>query len=274
MIYYKILGIVAFIFIIYIIYDNSRVKLTKYIIEKNIHPDIDEINILQISDLHNTRFGKNQSRIIKLIKKDYDFIFITGDLIDRKSTNIDIAMELVNALKGDIYFIQGNHEKGADKYNELEKKLKENGVVVLNNSKVEFEHFEIVGIKDPNEYISPRERVDKDEKKEIIENLKRFENPNKFQLLLSHRPEFFKLYEKYNYDVVFSGHAHGGHARIFNIPVLAPDQGLFPKYAGGVFKSGNTIMINSKGLGNNFVWAKRIFNTPEIVEIKIRNTKI
>lgn len=267
-------GIIAFILIVYILYDNNRVKLTKYTIEKELPSDIKQMNILQISDLHNQRFGKNQHKITDLINKDYDFIFITGDLIDRRNTKIEIAMELVNALKGDIYFIQGNHEKGADKYIELEKKLKEKGIIVLNNSKVDFENFEIVGIQDPNEYISPTKKVNKDERKEMIENLKKFENHDKFQLLLSHRPEFLDLYEKYGYDIVFSGHAHGGHARIFGIPILAPDQGLFPKYAGGIFNLGNTTMINSRGLGNNFAWAKRVFNTPEIIEIKIIKSKI
>lgn len=268
------LGIIAFIFIVYILYDNERVKLTKYTIEKNLPSDIKEINILQISDLHNQKFGENQHKITDIINEDYDFIFITGDLIDRRNTNVEIAMELVNALKGNIYFIQGNHEKGADKYIQLEQKLKEKGIIILNNSKVDFGDFEIVGIQDPNEYISPTKKVQKDERKEMIENLKKFENQDKFQLLLSHRPEFLDLYEKYGYDVVFSGHAHGGHARIFGIPILAPNQGLFPKYAGGVFNLVNTTMINSRGLGNNFALAKRVFNTPEIVEVKIINSKI
>ncbi|MDO4604508.1 MAG: metallophosphoesterase [Helcococcus sp.] len=268
------LGIIGLIFIVYILYDNKRVKLTKYIIEKNLKSDIKQLNILQISDLHNQRFGKNQYKITDLINKNYDFIFITGDLIDRRNTNIDIAMELVNALNGNIYFVQGNHEKGSYKYRELEDKLKEKGIVILNNSKVAFDNIEIVGIQDPNEYININKKVQKDERKEMIENLEKFENHNKFQLLLSHRPEFIDLYEKYGYDVVFSGHAHGGHARIFGIPILAPNQGILPKYAGGIFKLGKTVMINSKGLGNNYVWAKRVFNTPEIVEIKIKNSKI
>lgn len=268
------LGIIAFIFIVYILYDNERVKLTKYTIEKNLPSDIKEINILQISDLHNQKFGENQHKITDIINEDYDFIFITGDLIDRRNTNVEIAMELVNALKGNIYFIQGNHEKGADKYIQLEQKLKEKGIIILNNLKVDFGDFEIVGIQDPNEYISPTKKVQKDERKEMIENLKKFENQDKFQLLLSHRPEFLDLYEKYGYDVVFSGHAHGGHARIFGIPILAPNQGLFPKYAGGVFNLVNTTMINSRGLGNNFALVKRVFNTPEIVEVKIINSKI
>lgn len=272
--YLIVLGIIVIILIGYILYDNKRIKLTKYIIHKDFHSDIEELNILHISDLHNQRFGKNQHKITDLINKDYDFIFITGDLIDRRYTDIDIAMELVNNLKGKIYFVQGNHEKGSGKYSKLEVKLKEKKVEVLNNSKLDFKNFEIVGIQDPNEYISINKRVQKDERKEMIENLKKFENHDKFQLLLSHRPEFMDLYEKYGYDVVFSGHTHGGHARLFGIPLFAPDEGLFPKYAGGIFNLGNTTMINSRGLGNNYAWSKRLFNTPEIVEIKIKNSKI
>lgn len=262
------------LFAIYIVYDNKRVILTKYILEKKINSDIKELNILHISDLHNNKFGKNQEKILKLIDRDYDFIFLTGDMIDRNNPNICIAMDLIENLRGNIYFIQGNHEKGSNEYDEFEKKLKNLNIAILDNEKIDFGDFEIIGIKDPSEYLTPKKKIDKDIEKELLDNLKKFQNKEKFQLLLSHRPEFFNLYQKYNYNIVFSGHAHGGQARIFGIPIIASGQGFFPKFAGGKFEKEDTIMINSRGLGNNFKWTMRVFNTPEIVEVKIKNSNI
>ncbi len=82
---------------------------------------------------------------------------------------------------------------------------------------------------------------------------------------MSHRPEFIHFYAKAGIDVVFSGHAHGGQIRVPGIGgVLAPHQGFFPKYAEGMVKENNTLMIISRGLGNS-TFPIRINNHPELI---------
>jgi predicted MPP superfamily phosphohydrolase len=86
-----------------------------------------------------------------------------------------------------------------------------------------------------------------------------------YTILLSHRPELFELYVESKADLVFSGHAHGGQFRIpFVGGLIAPNQGLFPKYDAGIYEEGNTTMVVSRGIGNSIV-PFRINNRPEIV---------
>ena len=99
----------------------------------------------------------------------------------------------------------------------------------------------------------------------------------KFNILLSHRPELIDAYAKmdayakYGYDLVFTGHAHGGQFRISFIGgFFAPDQGYYPKYISGIYLSGNTLEIVNRGLGNSII-LPRIFNNPEIITCKLRH---
>lgn len=101
----------------------------------------------------------------------------------------------------------------------------------------------------------------------IVENanIKKIENSHK--VLLTHRPEFVESYSKLPYEYILSGHTHGGQV---NIPFIlnglyAPNQGLFPKYAGGLYNIDNgKNLIVSRGLSFNPIMP-RIFNKAELV---------
>ena len=96
-----------------------------------------------------------------------------------------------------------------------------------------------------------------------------------FTLLLAHRPEFFDVYTQYDFDLVLSGHAHGGQWRIPGLinGLFSPNQGWFPKYAGGRYGEDGTIMIVSRGLANNVGAIPRIFNPPELVVVEIKGAE-
>lgn len=101
-----------------------------------------------------------------------------------------------------------------------------------------------------------------------IEKLLSKSNSN-FNILLSHRPELFKIYRKYKIDLVFSGHAHGGQIRIpFIGGLYSSSQGKFPKYTSGMYIKNDTAMVVSKGLGNSR-FPFRIFNLPELVLVTL-----
>jgi len=97
-------------------------------------------------------------------------------------------------------------------------------------------------------------------------------NAEQYSILLSHRPELFDCYTGYDFDLVLSGHAHGGQWRIpLILPdgVFAPNQGWFPKYTSGVYEKNNTTMIVSRGLSQESTRTPRIFNPPELVVINL-----
>ena len=88
-------------------------------------------------------------------------------------------------------------------------------------------------------------------------------------MLLSHRPELVDIYRGSGFDLVVSGHAHGGQVRIPGLVngLFAPCQGWFPQYAGGVYALGSTTLVVSRGLCRNEL--PRVFNRPELVVLTL-----
>ena len=93
-----------------------------------------------------------------------------------------------------------------------------------------------------------------------------------FSLLLAHRPARIQQYLSGGYDLVLCGHAHGGQWRIPGIlnGLLAPDEGFFPKYAGGTYRFDETTMIVSRGLARESTRVPRLYNPPELVLVELQ----
>ena len=90
-----------------------------------------------------------------------------------------------------------------------------------------------------------------------------FANLKEYSILLSHRPEMLDVYAAAGMDLVFSGHAHGGHVRLGGRSLFSPDQGFLPTYTHGVYKKDDTQMVVSRGLGNSSLpW--RVNNPPHL----------
>lgn len=260
--------------ILWIIRGNITVETTNISISNKKIPDVfNGFTIAHISDLHNTCFGKENEKLLCKIKTaEPDIIIITGDLIDSRYTDIEVGIDFaVNALKiAPVYYVNGNHESRLSEYKELETKLLQAGINVLINKTVEIQRLDdkitISGIEDPAFYsVNNTENI-------INGLLKSIEcESNYFNILLSHRPEAFNAYVENKFDLVFSGHAHGGQFRIpFIGGILAPGQGLFPKYDSGLYSKNDTTMIVSRGLGNS-LFPFRVNNTPEIIITKLYN---
>ncbi|EJR54705.1 hypothetical protein IIM_01645 [Bacillus cereus VD107] len=230
--------------------------------------------ILQLSDLHNKKFGDNQDVLIKKVKSiKPDIITITGDLIDSKSYDAEVSLQVIRELVKEypVYFVTGNHEKWSGKYNSLEKELKKNHVTVLRNEHINIQkdgqEIYLLGIDDP-EFTSGNHNEGSIVKNEIVK-AKNEVNPDGYKVLLSHRPEFLNVYADEKIDLVLSGHAHGGQVRLpFIGGLVAPNQGILPKYTAGLYMKQNTSMIVSRGLGNSII-PQRIFNRPEIVVVQL-----
>lgn len=94
-----------------------------------------------------------------------------------------------------------------------------------------------------------------------------------YTVVLSHRPEYFEDYVKYDADLILTGHAHGGQMRLPGVGGLyAPGQGWFPKYTEGVYMADETTMIIGRGIGDSTEFP-RVFNPPEINTIILRKAE-
>ena len=270
-----LIGSIFAIWLISTIIDNKRIQITNYdITSKKVK---NELIIAQISDLHNTSFGKHNKTLVNKIKDiKLDIIAITGDLIDSSKTNITVAMNFINqAVKiAPIYYVPGNHEAwNQSDYSTLKDKLKKAGVVVLEGEdkeiKVKDNKISLLGITDPD-YIGEAGISELDVVSTDLDTLS-YDSDN-LVILLSHRPELFSAYKHRDIDLVLTGHAHGGQFRTsLSGGLLAPDQGLFPKYTSGIYKDkeDKTQMIVSRGLGNSVI-PIRINNNPEVVVVNVR----
>jgi hypothetical protein len=106
------------------------------------------------------------------------------------------------------------------------------------------------------------------EYKDMSPYFEKLSKTNGFKIVMSHFPENFEKidelnYSQYDFDIQFSGHAHGGQFILpFIGPIFSPGQGIFPKYARGSFGERPKLII-SRGLGNS-EFPFRLFNHPEI----------
>ncbi len=256
--------------------ENNSPVLTKYEVKSERVPELFRgYKIAQISDLHNKTIGKNNQKVLDLLKQaDPDIIVLTGDLVDSRKTKIDVAVDFAKRAMeiAPCYYVGGNHESRLNNFDVLISELEDVGVIVLKNQKLRLvesdEYITLIGLQDPaftNEY--PSENDD-----EYIEETlgALVEESDGYTVVLSHRPELFASYSKCGVDLVFSGHAHGGQ---FIIPFVggfyAPGQGYFPKYTQGVVTSENTKVVISRGVGNS-AFPFRLNNRPEVVLVTLQ----
>ncbi len=274
----KLIGLAAVILavLVFCIWQNNAITTTKIDYSNaKIPEEFNGYRIVHISDLHNKEFGKNQEGLLKKIHAvSPDIIVITGDLIDRRKYDLETAMVFINGAVeiAPVYYVSGNHEAWSGEYENIRENLKSAGVHILDDTKATLSKgqgkIEILGLSDPDFLTtSYLEGTNISKLREHLQLLSDFV----FQILLCHRPELFDIYVKENIDLIFSGHAHGGQFRIpFVGGLVAPDQGLFPKYTSGAYTQNKSTMIVSRGLGNSII-PIRIFNRPEIVVVTLRN---
>ncbi len=235
----------------------------------------DGYRIAHISDVHNTQLGADNAKLLDMLRDaNPDIIAITGDLIDSRNTDIDIALRFVEEAVeiAPCYYVTGNHEARIFDYDKLREGMSALGVVILEDESADIElngeKITILGVADPSfqtDYLSgDSEAVMKSKLKKI------YGKGKNFAVLLSHRPELLEAYADSGVDLVLSGHAHGGQFRFpFLGGLIAPNQGLFPEYDSGLYVRGNTNMVVSRGIGNSIV-PLRFNNRPEVILIELK----
>ena len=262
--------------IIYIAYCNKALELNSYTITSDKLPsEFAGFKIAQVSDLHNTEIGDNNEKLIEMLKDaEPDIIAITGDMIDSRNTNVSIALQFAEEAVqiAPCYYITGNHEARVPERKELKDGLSELGVIILEDERTELEvageKITLIGVDDPSfktDYLFGDSASVMQSKLQSLTS-----DEDTYTILLSHRPELFDVYVESGVDLVFSGHAHGGQIRLpFVGGLIAPNQGLFPKYDSGLYTENNTNMIVSQGVGNSIL-PLRFNNPPEVIVVELQ----
>ena len=275
-IFLAVVAIVLVALVIWIAWGNTALELNTYTVSSAKLPQsFDGYRIAHVSDLHNAEMGKDNETLLTMLRDaDLDMIAITGDLIDSRSTNVEIALNFIReAVKiAPCYYVTGNHEARVNEYGELKAGMEAAGVTVLEDARTEIslenETITLIGVNDPSyqtDYLFGDAQTVVDTKLTELHS-----DSDEYTILLSHRPELFDTYADHGIDLVLSGHAHGGQFRLpFIGGLVAPNQGLFPEYDAGIYTEDNTNMLVSRGVGNSIL-PFRINNRPEVILIELQ----
>lgn len=253
--------IVSILIFIYNYNQISRLYINK--VKINTAKINKKIKISQISDYHNNKYIDKESLLKEISFFNPDIIVLTGDIIDYNTIDTKSVLELLEKIvriNKNIYFVSGNHELKSILYKEFLNDIEKLGIEVLDNKStivdVADEKINLLGLS----FYST-----KDDYNNVIKDI----DNEKYTILLSHSPNRPISFLSGKEDLILSGHTHGGQIRI---PILggliAPGQGLNPKYEKGIYNLGNTTLYIDSGLGNSVV-PIRILNRVQISNITI-----
>ncbi len=284
-----VLALVLAISVFFIMAIDTRMVIRSYEVDSDMVST--PIRIALVTDLHSCYYGEDQSFLVNAIEEQKpDILLLGGDIFDDDidDTNTEIFLREIEG-KYPTYYVTGNHEywSGTSNFSVKMDLLQKYGVTILHNEfetlEIRGEYINICGVDDPDAYMFEAD-IQKnsadylDGKAEMdfnfnsnLAKVSKVQDSGYFTVLLSHRPEYFEDYESRGFPLVLCGHAHGGQWRIPNFlnGLYAPDQGLFPEYAGGRYDENNTTMIVSRGLARETLPIPRIFNRPELVIVDI-----
>lgn len=267
-----LLFIILIVAVLFVFAFNTQLKTVTYTIQSS--KITNEIKLVLATDLHSCYYGKDQTNLLNEVEKyQPDAVLLGGDIFDDvlDDSNARIFIDGL-AERYKTYYVSGNHEWWSDRMQDMFNYLSAKGVTVLRGDsdklKIGENVISVAGIDDPevdiydNTYPNWEEQL-----KQVGENIEQ----DRFSLLLTHRPECANQYFEYDFDVVLSGHAHGGQ---FRMPFImngfyAPNQGFFPKLAGGIYDFSGRKLIVSRGLSRESTRLPRIFNRPELVFVNL-----
>lgn len=223
------------------------------------------VRVACITDLHCCSWGEGQRELLDAVDAAApDLVVLVGDILD-DTMPLEQGYAVLEHLAANwpCFYVTGNHDA------QMARQVESFGITVLDGQTeavaVNGQTLNLCGISDPLTHgtgtFAPRLTALNEENAQ----------QEGYSLLLAHRPEYIQQYLPGKYDVILSGHAHGGQWRIPGLlnGLLAPGQGVFPKYAGGFYEMGATAFIVSRGLAKESTRVPRLYNPPELVLVDL-----
>lgn len=264
-----ILPVLAILVVLALIALDERLILRTYTVAS---PKLTaEVRLAVVTDFHSS---DNADDVVEMLASCApDAVLLVGDLFDDDTANrpTERTLSLMRQLSAQYpcYYVSGNHEAWTGEMDALYQQTEEAGVMVLRMSSgvltVRGQRIALCGIPDPYEMVFSGAPDTEEQIRQAMENV----DSADFIVLLTHRPELLAKYAQFPLDLVVSGHAHGGQVRIPGVlnGLYAPNQGWFPKLAGGAYTQDGTTLIVSRGLAVR-TRLPRIFNRPEVVLVR------
>lgn len=264
-----ILPVLAILVVLTLIALDERLILRTYTV---VSPKLTaEVRLAVVTDFHSS---DNADDVVAMVASCApDAVLMVGDMFDDDTQNrpTERTLSLMRQLSAlyPCYYVSGNHEAWTGEMDALYQQTEEAGVKVLRMSSgvltVRGQRIALCGIPDPYEMLFSGAPDTEEQLRQALEDV----DSADFTVLLAHRPELLTKYAQFPLDLVVSGHAHGGQVRIPGVlnGLYAPNQGWFPKLAGGAYTQDGTTLIVSRGLAVR-TRLPRIFNRPEVVLVR------
>lgn len=264
-----ILPVLAILVVLALIALDERLILRTYTVAS---PKLTaEVRLAVVTDFHSSDNADDVAAMVASCAPDA--VLLVGDMFDDDTQNrpTERTLSLMRQLSAQYpcYYVSGNHEAWTGEMDALYQQTADAGVTVLRMSSgvltVRGQRIALCGIPDPYEMVFSGAPDTEEQLRQAMENV----DSADFTVLLAHRPELLAKYAQFPLDLVVSGHAHGGQVRIPGVlnGLYAPNQGWFPKLAGGAYTQDGTTLIVSRGLVVR-TRLPRIFNRPEVVLVR------
>jgi predicted MPP superfamily phosphohydrolase len=224
-----------------------------YVTSAQIPKAFDGFTILHLSDLHVDMSQAAMAYLTNALKGiSYDLCVLTGDYRARTFGSYEAALagmsQICTELKRPIYGVLGNHDTIC-----MLRGLEEMGIRMLLNEHEEIKHngrsIYLAGIDDAHFY-----RADN------IEKAASDIPTDKFSILLSHTPEIYQQAALADFNLLLSGHTHGGQICLPGRIPITLDSVLPRHMGGGPWKHRDMIGYTSVGAGSSIVPVR--FNCP------------
>ncbi len=234
----------------------------------NLPADLDGLRILQISDIHLSPFLSESTlarAISAAIETKPDLAVVTGDLISNRSDPVDACIRQLARLKAPagVFGCMGNHEHYAEAESYVEHAAARAGIEFLRSAHRPLRFgqatLNLAGV----------DHQSKRSGRKYLVGAERMVDPNAFNLLLSHNPDVLPVAAQQGYDLLLSGHTHGGQ---INIEIF--DESMNPArfvtpFIHGFYRRGRAAVFVTRGIGTIGL-PTRIGAPPEIPLLRLR----
>jgi predicted MPP superfamily phosphohydrolase len=245
------------------------------------------VKIVLIADLHSCKYGEGQKTLLDAIDAQTpDLVLLCGDVFDDDISN-DNTMTVLKHVseRYRCFYVSGNHEYWHEEPEALFGAVRALGIPILHGTcetvSVGQTTLNLCGIADPACAEIGLDMTEVEQRKaareavtaEQLQSASDAVEDGHYTVLLAHRPELIDTYAQYGFDLVVSGHAHGGQVRIPGLVngLFSSGERWFPQYAGGEYRIDDTVMIVSRGLSREAIrHVPRIWNRPELVVIELQ----
>ena len=219
----------------------------------NLPKAFDGFTIIQLSDLHVEMSEAAMERVIALLgEARYDLCVLTGDYRGATYGPYDTTLagmaRVRGGVKGPIYGVLGNHDTIC-----MVPGLEAMGIrMLLNESDVierDGERIHVCGIDDAHFYGMDN-----------IEKAAAAIPHDEFSILISHTPEVYRQAAHADFNLLLSGHTHGGQICLPGGIPITLDSVLPRSMGSGAWKYHDMLGYTSVGAGSSVVPVR--FNCP------------